>query len=138
MIRKEAMKGCYCRHGINAGVPYNCKQPCNEGEVFVEFFCDCWKSEPVCENPVGIQVESWITTQGPEGVVGGGQVTSWLFVQIPPGAFGRVSARGKAIEVFFDGQWRQVGLAPFVEGQEWEGEVITDVIHYVTVSPNCV
>ena len=137
MIRREQFKGGLCSHGVNQGIPYNKEQPCEPGEEFVEFLCDCWKPEPLCDSPVAIQVLSYVSTTGINGAPGGGQISSWIFADVPPGAFGRVEARGDKIEVYFDGEWREVGVAPFMEGQEFEGEKIMDVIHYVTVSPNC-
>lgn len=137
MIRREPFRGGLCRHGVNQGVPYNKAQPCEQGEEFVEFLCDCWKPESFCDHPVAIQVLSYISTEAKDGIPGGGQISSWIFADVPPGAFGRVVAQGDRIEVYFDGEWRQVGVAPFMEGQEFEGRRIHDVIHYITVSPNC-
>lgn len=136
MIRSPG--NCGCAHGQNEGLSYDCQKPCEDGYKFAEFFCDCYRDEPVCPEGVAIEVRSHISLLEKVGVEKlAHQESTFLFALAPPGAPARVIAESEWIEVFMGDEWVPVGMAPFLDGQEYEGSVIGDVYHVVTVSPNC-
>ena len=124
---------CRCKGGVNKGQKYMCDSPCDKGEKFNRFLCDCFPDEPPCPNGASMVVTSNLSLKKGFDVV-----TTFvpLVMGVSRGAPARVVDDG--LVQFHDGEeWIDVIQLPFTAGSEHEGSVIVMAISKAVVSSEC-
>lgn len=126
-------KNCRCKTGINKGELYDCASPCDKGERFNAFLCDCFPDEPPCPNGVSMVITSNISLRRGFDVV-----TTFvpLLTGVSRGAPARVIDDG-LVQVHDGEEWIDVLQLPFTEGSEHGGSVITITVSKAKVSSEC-
>ena len=124
---------CRCRDGVNQGIAYDCKQPCEDGYIFVPSECDCAPIDGKHCVSGSLIVTSWIQPKG--AIVERIETFYPLIDGYVSGGLTRVL--DDTIEAFDGEGWIQVGVTPFRVGDDFQGRRITAVVHEVDANPNC-
>lgn len=130
---------CRCITGPNQGLAYQCDEPCLDGETFSVEHCECYPMETnsageieICPNGIGGTLISTLSSR-----VGGITVTTF-FPSLQGGAAG---GGGRVVDnvmqVFNGSSFVDVGRAPFEVGEEYLGQIITEVDHELVLQSNC-
>lgn len=123
---------CRCNTGPNQGQAYSCNQPCLPGYQFVKEGCDCYPAGDVCPYGVDGVLTSTLT-------VGGLSQTATTFIPALKGGIANGAARviDGSIQVFNGSNFVDAGRSPFVVGDDYNGQPITDVIDKLELAGEC-
>jgi hypothetical protein len=122
-----------CLTGPNQGLAYNANDPCPAGQQFVAEVCDCFPIDTPCANGLSGTLTTNLSSRA------GSQVVTTFYPSVQGGVASggsRVLIDG-TIQVHNGSSFVDVGVAPYKEGDEYDGQIITAVGHSFAVAGTC-
>ena len=121
-----------CLTGPNQGLAYDLSNPCQPGEKFVAEICDCVVDAPPCSSSGSGTLTSSVSSRA-------GRATITTFYPVVTSAVPSGGSRvlDGVIQVYDGQSFVDVGTVPYGVGDEYGGELITDVIHSFEVAATC-
>ena len=121
-----------CLTGPNQGLAYNAKDPCPAGHQFVAAVCDCFPIDTPCPNGIGGTLTTYMTSRL------GSQTVTTFYPSIAGGIAGGGSrVIDDQIEIFDGTGFIAAGAVPYSIGEEYEGQVITNLVHSFDLAGSC-